>query len=506
VNSTSAGDVEAFWDTAAAAYDRAFDAPGHAGHALRSRQDAVLSLLGDGPGKVLDAGMGPGRLLLALSERGWRVSGVDVSEQMVALARRRAPDAAERLVCASLERLPFSDSSFDAVVATGVLEYVGYAPGCVSELARVLRPEGLAVVGVPNRWLVWRRSFLYPLIRALKRISTFGRPAPLPRRRRSPGRRRFERALEAEGLAPESRRLTSFVIPFGALLPKTAARLADRLGRARSRAVSPLAEQVVYGARKRGEPTVPADYYRRINEVEGEHWWHRGMRAISGVLLEDRLRRGGRLLDVGCGTGGFLRWALEQGSFEQLSGADISPEAIELAGAKVPEADVRVAPIWDLPFEPGSFDLIVLNDVLQHVPEAHLRRALREVRRMLRDDGELLIRTNGSRRAHSEGDWRVYDRASLRSTLELGGFRCRRLTYANLAGSLWAAARGAGPRAPSAQRHGIPSLGSARGNSLMYPSLRIEASYLRHSPLGIPYGHTLFALATPEAGASASAG
>lgn len=479
-----ASDVAAFWDSQAAGYDHAYDAPGRAGRALRSRREAVLRLLGDGPGDVLDAGMGPGRLLLTLSERGWEVSGVDASEQMVALARRRVPGARERLMCASVERLPFPHSSFDAVVATGLLEYAGYAPRAISELARVLRPGGLAVLSVPNPWtvsLLWRRGLLYPVSRAVKRIAPFGRLAPL-RRPRPPGRRQFEKTLATAGLATES-----------------------------LRPVRP-AKQLVYGARKgstrpggrgaeiganAGRPEFPPDYHHRIHEVEENHGWHRGMREISSALIEDQLRRGGRLLDVGCGTGGFLRWALERGAFEQAAGVDISAEAIELAKTRVPEAKLRVAPIWDLPFETASVDLIVLNDVLQHVPDTEVAKSLGEVRRLLRDDGELLVRTNGARRARSEGDWRVYDRATLRSSLGGAGFHCQRLTYANLAGSLLATARGSAPRSPSRDRHGIPSLGSQRANALIYGALHAEAGYLRRFPFGLPYGHTLFAIATP---------
>lgn len=250
----------------------------------------------------------------------------------------------------------------------------------------------------------------------------------------------------------------------------------------------------------RGDPSgpeIPTDYHHRIYEIEESHWWHRGMRAISGALLQARLGRGGRILDAGCGSGGFLRWALERGPFEQVAGVDISRQAIELAAIRVPEAELQAAPVWDLPFESGWFDLIALNDVLQHVPDAEVGRSLRELRRVLRREGALLVRTNGSRRARSEGDWRVFDRTGLRSALESAGFRCRRITHANLTGSLWAAARGAGPRPPSREWHGIPSIPSRRANALMYRLLLAEAGYLRQSPFDLPYGHTLFALATP---------
>ena len=47
------------------------------------------------------------------------------------------------------------------------------------------------------------------------------------------------------------------------------------------------------------------------------------------------------MLDAGCGTGGFLRWLLDRGSFAAAAGVDIGSAAIELARRRVPEADCR---------------------------------------------------------------------------------------------------------------------------------------------------------------------
>ncbi len=448
------------------------------------RRDAALGLLGDGPGDVLDVGMGPGRLLRALADRCWRVHGVDSSERMVQLARTRIPEAGARLVRGSIESLPFPDSSFDAVVATGVLEYVAYSEAAISELARVLRPGGRAVLSVPRPGRArraWRAGVLYPLARAVKRIVPLGRRAPV-RRPPPPGDRAAEAVLEAAGLV------------LGEQPPGFA------MG------------QAVYAVRKRSAPAhqdpdpafaaaasieVPADYYRRIHEVEETHWWHRGMREISAALLGNRLRDGGGLLDAGCGSGGFLRWAGERGRFEQLAGVDISAEAIEFARGRVPEADLQVASVWRLPFADASFDLVTLNDVLQHVPGAQIDRAVGELNRVIRPGGAILVRTNGGRRARGGTDWRLYDRSSLVATLERAGFTVSRATYANFVGSLWAAARGRAPRAPSRDQHGIPSPSSGASNALMYALLSAEALWLRMRVTRVPYGHTLFAIAAP---------
>src|SRR5690242_2504292 len=139
---------------------------------LRTRMAAVLRRSGDGPGAALDAGMGPGRQWVALAARGWTVSGVDASEEMVDAARARLPEAHDRLLVAPIEALPFADDSFDLVTATGVLEYAA-VPAALAEIARVLRPGGRAVVSYPNPRAVfgmWKTRAWYPAVRAGKRV------------------------------------------------------------------------------------------------------------------------------------------------------------------------------------------------------------------------------------------------------------------------------------------------------------------------------------------------
>lgn len=247
-------------------------------------------------------------------------------------------------------------------------------------------------------------------------------------------------------------------------------------------------------------PGIPADYYRRIYEAEERHWWYRGMRSITAALLGDRLEASGmRLLDAGCGTGGFLRWALDRGSFAVAAGVDLGAAAIELARERVPEADLRTAPLASLPFEDASFELVVTSDVLQHVPEGDVAASLAELRRVLAPRGTLLLRTNGASRLRRErDDWRAYDRTTLRRALEGAGFACERVTYASMLLSLWGVVRGRAPHAPTEERDGIPrsepgGLSTAVGGRL----LALEAAYLRGPGRTLPYGHTLFAVAAP---------
>src|SRR5207247_10550109 len=92
------------YDGLAEWYDREFANDGPA-------RRAVLRLLGDGPGRLLDVGCGTGAHTAAFAERGWDVVGVDISEDLLERARGRALDVRD----ADAAALPFPDETFDAV-------------------------------------------------------------------------------------------------------------------------------------------------------------------------------------------------------------------------------------------------------------------------------------------------------------------------------------------------------------------------------------------------------
>ena len=88
--------------------------------------------------RVLDVGTGPGFVALAAAARGARVTGADQSAAMVDIARAAGVDA----VVAPVERLPFDDAEFDAVVGGYLLNHLPRPEAAVAELARLLRPGG----------------------------------------------------------------------------------------------------------------------------------------------------------------------------------------------------------------------------------------------------------------------------------------------------------------------------------------------------------------------------
>jgi demethylmenaquinone methyltransferase / 2-methoxy-6-polyprenyl-1,4-benzoquinol methylase len=87
---------------------------------------------------VLDVASGTGLVARALAARGYRVTGLDASEQML-----RSGEAAGPRVVALAEALPFGDAAFAALTFTYLLRYVDDPAATMRELARVVTPGGV---------------------------------------------------------------------------------------------------------------------------------------------------------------------------------------------------------------------------------------------------------------------------------------------------------------------------------------------------------------------------
>jgi SAM-dependent methyltransferase len=105
------------------------------------------------PLRLLDAGCGDGNNLAALRtivaklERAATIVGVDYNTLRLARARDRAQVPALK---ADLSRLPFPAGGFDIILCNHVIEHIPDDVAVLRELARVLAPSGLLLVGVPN--------------------------------------------------------------------------------------------------------------------------------------------------------------------------------------------------------------------------------------------------------------------------------------------------------------------------------------------------------------------
>jgi SAM-dependent methyltransferase len=179
-------------------------------------------------------------------------------------------------------------------------------------------------------------------------------------------------------------------------------------------------------------------------------YWSRRVQAVHRFAP----RSPGVVLDVGCATGGFLEAMRERGW--QVYGVEPHPEAAARAAGRLGAAAVRAAPLEAVDFPSGSFDLITLWDVLDHLADPPA--ALRRIGRWLRPGGLLVLGLPypGSWDAHLFGPaWLGWDaprhlylfpEETLREIVEGVGFqvivaRCFYGGYGSLVASLAVALR-----------------------------------------------------------------
>ncbi len=137
-------------------------------------------------------------------------------------------------------------------------------------------------------------------------------------------------------------------------------------------------------------------------------WWARFYDAAAWIGTFGRISKtrratidaaglqpGERVIDVGCGTGSLALLAGERvRPGGRVVGIDASPQMIQTASKKRKRGkpvEFRVAAIEQLPFEPDEFDAAFSTLMLHHLPDDVKEAGLREVRRVLKPGGRLVI-------------------------------------------------------------------------------------------------------------------
>lgn len=238
--------------------------------------------------------------------------------------------------------------------------------------------------------------------------------------------------------------------------------------------------------------------YSNIFEIEERLWWYRGRRKVCFGLLDRYLSNAGGLdiLDVGCGTGYNLGLL---GRYGRARGVDMSPEALRFCRERG-VTDVTLHDAGTMPFEDETFDLLTAFDVIEHIEDD--RGALTEFRRLLKDDGWMLIYTPALPWMYNEHDRKVhhkrrYLKEELGEKIDSAGFEIVHLSYVNLlilpVVLLARAVFKLFPREHAEME--VP----AEPLNWFFTQLCLAESFLVNGA-GLPYGMTLVALARKRKG------
>lgn len=122
-------------------------------------------------------------------------------------------------------------------------------------------------------------------------------------------------------------------------------------------------------------------------------YWLKIYLDIPTLLRWGKLPRGLSILEVGCGTGKYSRTISKKTHCKNYTAIDVDAQTISRAESKNAEDSKIIfqrADVLRLPFNKSSFDVVIILDTLHHV--ADWRRAIREIKRVLKPKGKFLFR------------------------------------------------------------------------------------------------------------------
>ena len=136
-----------------------------------------------------------------------------------------------------------------------------------------------------------------------------------------------------------------------------------------------------------------------------------------------------KIMDIGCGLGQFLYW-LQQKGYKNFLGVDVSQEMLDIARQKATVKVKKINSIKEfLSAETESYDLIVMNDVIEHLSKQEIIDDLEMIKAVLKKGGKLIIKTNnlaaitGARMRYSDFTHEVgLTEYSIRQILMAAGF------------------------------------------------------------------------------------
>jgi ubiquinone/menaquinone biosynthesis C-methylase UbiE len=130
---------------------------------------SFFKLLGNVAGKkILDVGCGPGLYDSLLIKRGAIVKGIDISSELIGIAKKEAPTA--ELIIGDVTRLPYKNLEFDIVISIHVLYYLNSWDQVLKEIHAVLKKGGIFIFFISNPFAhrVKRQKWFFKRFRVIK--------------------------------------------------------------------------------------------------------------------------------------------------------------------------------------------------------------------------------------------------------------------------------------------------------------------------------------------------
>lgn len=175
-----------------------------------------------------------------------------------------------------------------------------------------------------------------------------------------------------------------------------------------------------------------AAVYRAHAELERDHWWFVGRRAVVGDVIEHHIGKEiGRILDVGCGTGGMLPLLAR---FGDVTGVEPEPFAVDHARRQPVDAEVILGRVPEDVPPTADYDLVTAFDVIEHLEDDV--GALRAMASAARAGGFVLVTVPAvpwlwSEHDVANGHVRRYRRSELIRVLREAGLDVRHLSSFN---------------------------------------------------------------------------
>lgn len=173
------------------------------------------------------------------------------------------------------------------------------------------------------------------------------------------------------------------------------------------------------------------EYEKKHHDLEETYWWFKARRDFVFKTIKKQPKNA-KILDTAC-SGGVLVKALVEKGYTDVSGLDISSEAVE-ACEKKGLSNIFCRDAVDTKLEDQQFDVIIASDVLEHIEDE--KKAMNEWYRILKPHGTLIIIVPAFQFLWGDSDvldrhFRRYTRKQLKTVVNRQGLKRRKVFYLN---------------------------------------------------------------------------